>query len=325
MKRITALFTVLALLMGLCACTKKAAEPTWQERYDLGVRYLSEGNYQEAIIAFTAAIEIDEMKVLAYLGRGDSYSELLEYEKAKSDYLAALEMDSSIPDVYLKLSRLYCKTEKLNAAINILYTGLLHCQDPDGLLLTEYRKNLVPVAKQECYRPDGTLEEYFEFSWDSQNRLLSRSRFHYLRKEPKDGTLADRKGDDGEWTCDNQFIWNYNDIQQITECLYREWIFMNGLGEAHKIEENVEDNAIHANYINSSYYSCEIGPYFSGIINPYSYQEFNDSDTVWFDDSYKPIKYAIATYNNMGLITRIDSYDEQDLLTGYVIVEYVQN
>lgn len=323
MKRVTALFTALILIVGLCACSKKVEEPTWQEQYDLGVRYLSEGNYQEAIIAFTAAIEIDEMGILAYLGRGDSYIELLEYAKAKSDYLVALEMDPSISETYLKLSQLYSKMKRLNAAINILYAGICHCQDTNELLLTEYRKILVPIARQECYRPDGTLEQYFEFSWDSKMRILSRSRFAYLRKDPKDGTWADRKSNDGEWTCEYQLIWNYDDVQQTIEC--SEWTYIRGIwaqnGEKFKTGDNVTD----ANYINSAYCSCEIGPYFSGIINPYSYQEFNDSDTAWLSDSYRPIKYAIATYNDMGLITRIDSYDEHDLLIGYVIVEYAQN
>lgn len=39
----------------------------------MGVRYLSEGNYEEAIIAFTAAIEIDPKRAEAYVGRGDAY------------------------------------------------------------------------------------------------------------------------------------------------------------------------------------------------------------------------------------------------------------
>ena len=60
MKRICSLLLTLALVLGLCVCGQKAGTtPTWQEQYDLGIRYLSEGNYQEAILAFTAAIEID--------------------------------------------------------------------------------------------------------------------------------------------------------------------------------------------------------------------------------------------------------------------------
>ncbi len=60
----------LCLLIILSACGPKA--PTWQEQYDLGVRYLEEGNYEEAIIAFTAAIEIDP-RAESYLGRGQAY------------------------------------------------------------------------------------------------------------------------------------------------------------------------------------------------------------------------------------------------------------
>jgi len=64
---------ILSFTLIFTACTKAPAAPTWQEQYDLGVRYLSEGNYQEAILAFTAAIEIDPKKADAYLGLADVY------------------------------------------------------------------------------------------------------------------------------------------------------------------------------------------------------------------------------------------------------------
>ena len=48
------------------AATKDTQSSGWQEQYDLGVRYLSDGNYEDAIIAFTAAIEIDPKKPQAY-------------------------------------------------------------------------------------------------------------------------------------------------------------------------------------------------------------------------------------------------------------------
>lgn len=58
--------------------------PTWQEQYDLGVRYLSEGNYQEAIIAFIAAIEIDPMRPEAYLKAAEAYEATGNNEAAKT-------------------------------------------------------------------------------------------------------------------------------------------------------------------------------------------------------------------------------------------------
>ena len=37
---------------------EQVASLDWQGQYDLGIRLLGEGKYEEAIIAFTAAIEI---------------------------------------------------------------------------------------------------------------------------------------------------------------------------------------------------------------------------------------------------------------------------
>ena len=71
MKRVFSLLLVLALTLSLAACGDSSAK--WQERYDLGQKYLTEGNYEEAILAFTAAIEIDPKNPEAYLGLADAY------------------------------------------------------------------------------------------------------------------------------------------------------------------------------------------------------------------------------------------------------------
>ena len=71
------------MLLLLCACGQKAAPPTWQEQYDLGVRYLSEGNYEEAVIAFTAAIEINPQNVEPYLSLADIYVTMEDFDHAQ--------------------------------------------------------------------------------------------------------------------------------------------------------------------------------------------------------------------------------------------------
>ena len=71
MKKLLCVLFAALMLLSLAACGK-SADP-WQEQYDLGVRYLSEGNYEEAIIAFTAAIEIDPKREEAYVGLADVY------------------------------------------------------------------------------------------------------------------------------------------------------------------------------------------------------------------------------------------------------------
>ena len=62
MKRVFSLLLALTLTLALAACGGKGG---WQEQYDLGQKYLTDGNYEEAILAFTAAIEIDPKRAPA--------------------------------------------------------------------------------------------------------------------------------------------------------------------------------------------------------------------------------------------------------------------
>ena len=73
---------LLAVLLLLTACGK-TAEAAWQEQYDLGVKYLSEGNYEEAIIAFTAAIDIDPKRYEAYLKAAEAYEAMGDLNSAR--------------------------------------------------------------------------------------------------------------------------------------------------------------------------------------------------------------------------------------------------
>lgn len=136
MKRNLALYTLLALVVGLCSCTAARSAPnedapqglTWQEQYDLGMRYLTEGNYAEAIIAFTAAIEIDPKQPLAYVGRGDAYVLSGETDEnltaAKADYETAIELDETVAEAYLGLADVYIRQGDYEKALKILREAL---------------------------------------------------------------------------------------------------------------------------------------------------------------------------------------------------------
>ncbi len=120
------LCTLLCVILPLTACG--ANGPTWQEQYDLGIRYLSEGNYEEAIIAFTTAIEIDPKQAPAYVGRGDAYIGSGKTEEnlaaAQADYEQAITLDGSGVDVYIKLAELYLLQDEYDEALKILQQGL---------------------------------------------------------------------------------------------------------------------------------------------------------------------------------------------------------
>lgn len=145
----------IGMVLSLAACGQSTQE-TWQEQYDLGVRYLSEGNYEEAILAFTAAIEIDPRRPEAFVGRGDAYMGTAElaaaepaklsdtartaYERALEDYLTAVELDEQLAEVYSKLSDVYLALGDPEAAQEILQQGVGATEDAELLTqLTEMR------------------------------------------------------------------------------------------------------------------------------------------------------------------------------------------
>ena len=89
--KLLVILLALALLAGYAGNNASAA----LKEYDLSVRYLSEGNYEEAVISFTKAIEIDEQYADAYLGRAQAYVGLgteEELAKARQDYATAADI-----------------------------------------------------------------------------------------------------------------------------------------------------------------------------------------------------------------------------------------
>ena len=121
----------IATLAG-CGASQSQVSPLavsgWQEQYDLGMRYLQEGNYEEAIIAFTQAISIDAKQPSVYLARAQAYETLgmsPEYhEKAKADYEKAQELGSTEEEVWIGLSNARLREGDLFGAADILRQGL---------------------------------------------------------------------------------------------------------------------------------------------------------------------------------------------------------
>ena len=120
------LYPIFLITIFITACGQSA--PTWQEQYDLGVRYLSEGNYEEAIIAFTAAIEIDPKQPAAYLGRADAYIRSGESEgnfaAALVDFEEAVALDETNADAWLGLADTYIRLGDYEKAMELLQEAL---------------------------------------------------------------------------------------------------------------------------------------------------------------------------------------------------------
>ena len=111
MKRGRVIVYAVLLVMFLAACGK-SAETLLQEQLDLGYRYLSEMNYEQAIIAFNKAIEIDEKAAEAYAGLGAVYSAQENYSAAAEAYRQALALQPENSEINQKLGEIEKKIEE---------------------------------------------------------------------------------------------------------------------------------------------------------------------------------------------------------------------
>lgn len=188
MKRMGNIAVIFSLLLILCSCGQPAEVLSWQEQYDLGVRYLSEGNYAKAIIAFTAAIEIDPKLTDAYIGRGNAYVGSGETDEnlaaALADYEMAIGLDETNADAYLGLVDVYIRRGEYEKAMEILKETLDKTGADQSITdkLAELESGNVTdssgnVRRRSGYDEHGALAWYHIFTYDGQGREASVTAF----------------------------------------------------------------------------------------------------------------------------------------------------
>lgn len=121
---------IMALLLLIAAVVAVATVNSSGRRLthllELGQRYLDEMDYEQAVAAFTEAIEIDQNCRDAYMGRGDSYNGLGGEENmslALDDYRMAMELDETYAETYLSIANIYLAQDRREAACDILQQG----------------------------------------------------------------------------------------------------------------------------------------------------------------------------------------------------------
>ena len=318
MKR--AILIILGAALMLCACGQgtgsqsgSAEQLTWQEQYDLGVRYLEDGNYEEAIIAFTAAIEIDPKRAETYVGRGDAYVEIAKvymidddtakaednYQSAEIDYLKALDLNQKQAVVYDKLADIYLALGDYESAIAILRKGYEATND-ETLLQRIENINILPedlpvgAIVVTMYDEKGMLIGHDAYSFDTHERMTSNIWYDQ----------------------DNQIIfaerWIYRDDENITLMERREW------DHERKSYENTAETIS----------GCETAGWYWYSINDFltdpTLKSENGCVSVddWESNNMQPGSYGQYGYDSQSRVVSIDTFSAEGVLLGHCAVTY---
>lgn len=333
MKRIVG--GLIVLLLVLCSCGKGAL--TWQEQYDLGVRYLSEGNYEEAVIAFTAAIKIDSKRPEAYLGLSDAYTEQGDIANA----VKVLERGRDQTDDPAIQERL----EQLLALQNSgdLYSYIIYSYDGQGREI-----------RRASYDANGQLQwandlEYDELSGEVNKRIRYSAEnkvegwtIYYLYFHP----------DGGEWhtypiinyDADGQILLRDNEDCVVSGDKLTQYICTDSRGtsvyelangrvmrETRTETDGYYDEEICENIFNESGKMTSQRIYYDGVLyyeHTYEYDDTNNTVqiTSWGKDNTDPNpSYELLVFDEQGRIleeryitsggSHIYSYDADGCMT----------
>ena len=325
MKRTVSLLLTLVLLLTLCGCGQKGSAPSWQEQYDLGVRYLSDGNYEEAIIAFTAAIEIAPKRAEAYAGRGDAYlgqGAADEYLSAAfNDFETALSLDDTNADAYLGMAEVYIARKQFDAAMEILRQGVEKTGDQrltdrladleDGTIADYWGRTL----KETHYDGNGALTCWYEYDYNDLGQCVGITSYG---PEGNQIQYIEQRYDEQEHMIYGRYSWSDDGKMDCATYTY------NSAGEWESIVLD-SGNSLALTYdsdgrqIRRDVYD-ESGKLIGHTI--YEYGDGYERKDSHYDASGALESYEIHLDNEQGQRVRYERYDADGTLTSYLTEEY---
>ena len=330
-----------ALLAGCAGGNASAA----QEEYDLGVRYLSEGNYEEAVISFTKAIEIDEKYADAYLGRAQAYVGLGTEEdlaKAQQDYATAAGLyeeqgdaekaeqvrneaqtvtegnnGSEAPGTTPGTENVTAQSETYDLhdgkyyiedfnADGVRFRGTLYDADGNTVRVDEYAADNVK-AKETTYR-DGAAWYYHVYEYDEQGNLKKDTYYNPLAAASIVGSP--------ENGLDQFTTYEYDEKNNLL-CEER-YSWDRSLLFRATFEYDQNGNKVRENgsweQTNEDYYTT------------YEYdQNGNMIKQSYYNADNNLNYYHVNEYDESGREIRRNVYDPSGSLTSYLIMEYDAN
>ncbi|MBQ9991582.1 MAG: tetratricopeptide repeat protein [Lachnospiraceae bacterium] len=163
---------ILVGILGVLLSHNSKAEEArrLQEQLDLGNKYLAEMNYEEAVVAFHTAIEIEPMSAEAYLGLADAYVGMGDPESA----LATLEKGYELT-----------KDQRLSAKINELTVQI----ERDGVVQPAAETESVVVEPAVVVMSGRREQPFYERIYTVEEEIALGKLIQALQNEDVEGVL----------------------------------------------------------------------------------------------------------------------------------------
>ena len=306
---VAVLFLIILLLLTGCGKSTDTVVD-WKEQYDLGIRYLEEENYEQAIVAFTAAIEIDPNQPEVYVARGRAYVLRGETEEnlslAQADYEMAINLDETFAEAYLGLADIYIRKGEYERALEILQEGLEKTGGDENIKnkIAEIESGNITDSENKVRKVSG---------YDETGNLLYYYVYFYNETGQINRKIAYDKDDMQTGDVNVLYDENGNCIQ--------DWCSMFGTGEI--VGRCIQEYDSKGNVIKTTDYDL-----YEDTFRGYQTYEYDDAGNLMRFDEYnatgrKYYYHILETYSDGNEIDYV--YTPEGILEDYSINEYDEN
>jgi len=218
MKKYMVWLLALILCLTLFACSKKVSNEattqsafmSWQEQYDLGIRLLNEGNYEEAILVFQTMIQINPKRSEGYQKLADAYVAVGEYEKAASvladgfQVTGVASLEQQLKDVQARIEALTAQTGSPSEAPEI--PQILQYNPSIGFPATtiEYEEDQYAVFTEDAF---SSLTSVITSGQDGDQETII-SALHNLDTTPLDEISYVWRDENDSYNLRGWTVWN---------------------------------------------------------------------------------------------------------------------
>ena len=202
MKKNNLLIIIISAVVLIAVCASigfSGMLSPYERQIRLAYKYLEQGNYEEAIIAFNNAIEIDVKRDKAYIGKADVYVARCD-ENTLEDVKAVLEIaynyhynDSNVVKAFIRISNDLSEKGKTNWALELLKYG--YDLTGDKRILEAKEKILKTLSKEFMIELSNLFDaKDYETIY---SKLISSEAVELIgMKEPGSGYVHLIEGDD---------------------------------------------------------------------------------------------------------------------------------
>lgn len=264
----------------------------FQDQLDLGEKYLDEMDYEKALVAFEAILDIDPKNADAYLGIVEVYIRTSEFEKALAYAQEGYEVTGD---------------ERLKEKIKMIESGTITASngrkmklsgfDGDGNLVYwhEYTYNLKgKQASVAVYNAQGEQKQYLELTYDEEDRPMISYGWDSM-----EGTISKREVQYG----DN----------------HKRQIYYEGLSDIVARYAEIDTDS-DGNVLKTVWYDAD-GNVTSILVYEYD-SEGNQTKKFTYNEANELMEYSVFTCGKRGEVLKEQKYNSDGDLLGYYENDY---